>query len=149
MWRRRSLSRTRRGDEMDIKKFFEEEQSFKRGFLVSFIAAGLLQFLGILWTAAWILMVIAGFLGGFLVKRAGKGFLAGFLGVLLAWAGYLIIFEIIGPLFEFSNILAALFGLTGMGFVVIILSLVVIGGLIGGLGGLNGHFIAAIVYKKE
>jgi len=134
---------------MDIKKFLEEEQSFKRGFLVSFIAAGLLQFLGMFWTYAWILMVVAGFLGGFLVKKAGKGFLVGFLGVLLAWACFLAIFEIIGPLFEFANVLAALFGLTGMGVVVIILSLVVIGGLIGGLGGLNGHFIAAIVYKKE
>ena len=134
---------------MDIKKFFEEEQSFFRGFLVTVFVAGALQMLGMFWTYTWILMVIAGFLGGFLVKKAGKGFLAGFLGVIVAWALFLGIFQIIGPMYEFANVLAGLFGLTGMGFIVLILALVVIGGLIGGLGGLNGHFIAALLLKRE
>ena len=134
---------------MDLKEFFKEKQSFLIGFLVTLLTAGLLQLIGYFWTYAWILMVVAGFLGGFLVKKAGKGFLAGFLGVLVAWLIYFLVFSLIGPIWEFANILAGLFGLTGMGWIVIILSLVLIGGLIGGLGGLNGHFVAAIILEKE
>ncbi|NVM53838.1 MAG: hypothetical protein HWN66_09065 [Candidatus Helarchaeota archaeon] len=134
---------------MEVKAFFEEQHTFLIGFLVTALAAGLLQLFGAIWTYAWILMVAAGFLGGFLVKKAGKGFLAGFLGVLVAWLVYFLIFSFIGPIWEFANVLAGLFGLTGMGFVVIILSLVLIGGLIGGLGALNGHFVASILFEKE
>ncbi|MHA1266573.1 MAG: hypothetical protein ACTSRS_15160 [Candidatus Helarchaeota archaeon] len=130
---------------MKIKSFFVEEQSFLTSFLSCLIVAGLLQLLGLIWTYAWILMVVAGAFGGFLVKRAGKGFLVGFFGVVAAWAIYFLVFSFLGPIWDFANILAGIFGLSGMGFVVIILSLVLIGGLIGGLGGLNGHFIAAII----
>lgn len=132
-----------------MKGFFEEKQSFLIGFLITALAAGLLQLIGYYWTYAWILMVAAGFLGGFLVKKAGKGFLVGFLGVMLAWAIYFLVFSLIGPLWEFANVLAGLFGLEGMGFVVIILSLVIIGGVLGGLGGLNGHFVSSFLIEKE
>ena len=134
---------------MDIKEFFKEKHSFLIGFLVTLVAAALLQLIGYYWEYAWILMVAAGFLGGFLVKKVGKGFLVGFLGVLMAWLIYFIIFSFLGPLWAFADVLAGLFGLTGMGFVVIILALVLIGGLIGGLGALNGHFIAGIVYEDK
>ena len=133
---------------MGLKEFFKEKQTFLKGFLICLLAAGFLQLLGTVWTYAWILMLAAGFLGGFLVKKAGKGFLVGFLGVAVAWLIYLLVFSLTGPVWEFANVLAGLFGLTGMGFVVVILT-VIIGGLIGGLGGLNGAFIAAIVFEDE
>lgn len=129
--------------------FFGKSHTFLTGFLVSFAAAGALQLFGLLWEYAWILMVVAGFLGGFLVKKAGKGFLVGFLGVIAAWLVYFLVFSFLGPVWAFADVLAGLFGLTGMGIVVIILALVLVGGLIGGLGGLNGHFIATIIYKNK
>ena len=134
---------------MDLKKFFEEKQPFLIGLLVTAVAAGLLQLIGLYWTYAWILMVAAGFLGGFLVKKWGKGFLAGFLGVIVAWAVYFLVYSFIGPLWAFADTLAGLFGLSGMGFVVIILSLVMVGGLIGGLGALNGYFVASLLFDGE
>ncbi len=133
---------------MGIGEFFKEEQSFLKGLLITILAAGLLQFLGMVWTYAWILMVGAGFLGGFLIKKAGKGFLVGFLGVIIAWLIYFLIYWIIGPIWEFADVLAGLFGLTGMGFVVVLLSLI-LGGLLGGLGGLNGHYIASIIFETD
>jgi len=133
---------------MNLKEFFESRQSFLVGFIATLVAAILLQLLGLVWEYAWILMVAAGFLGGFLIKKAGKAFLAGLLGVSVAWLIYFIIFSFLGPIWEFSNLLAELFGLPGMGIVVILISLVLIGGLTGGLGALNGHFIGSILFES-
>jgi hypothetical protein len=134
---------------MSLKELIKGQQSFLVGFITTVIAAVLLQLLGLLWEYAWILMVAAGFLGGFLIKKAGLAFLAGLLGVLVAWLIYFIIFSFLGPLSAFANLLAGLFGLEGMGIVVVILALVLIGGLIGGLGALNGHFIGSLLFKPE
>lgn len=134
---------------MSLKEFMKEKQSFLVGFIATLAAAVLLELIGLLWEYAWILMVVAGFLGGFLIKKAGLGFLAGFLGVIVAWLIYFIAFSFLGPVWAFADTLAGLFGLEGMGFVVIILALVLIGGLIGGLGALNGHFIGSLLSESE
>jgi hypothetical protein len=134
---------------MSLTAFMKGQQSFFTGLIATFAAAVMLQLLGMLWEYAWILMVVAGFLGGFLIKRAGQAFLAGLLGVLLAWLVYFIAFSFLGPIWNFANLLAGLFGLTGMGLVVIVLALVLVGGLIGGLGALNGHFVSSLLFKSE
>jgi len=133
---------------MNIKEFFEKEHKLWVGTLITFLIALSLQLIGLIWEYSWILMVIAGFIGGFLLKTAGKGFLTGFLGISACWLFYLVIFMFMGPIYEFANILASIFGLTDMGFIIIILS-VLIGGLIGGLGGLNGTYIANIIYGEK
>jgi hypothetical protein len=133
---------------MGITDFFEKKQNFLVGLLVSLGLGLLLQLFGFIWVYAWILMVVAGFVGGFMIKSSGLGFLAGFLGVLGSWLIYFIIYMFQGPFLEFSNLLASVLGLGELGFVVILLALIV-GGVIGGLGGLNGHFIAELIYKKE
>ena len=134
---------------MSLKEFMKGKQSFLVGFVATLVAAVLFELLGLLWEYAWILMVVAGFLGGFLIKKAGLGFLAGFLGVIVAWLIYLVAFSFLGPVWAFADTLAGVFGLEGMGFVVIILALVLIGGLIGGLGALNGHFIGSLLSESE
>lgn len=133
---------------MGIADFFETKQSFLVGLLVSLGLGLLLQLFGFIWVYAWILMVVAGFMGGFLIKSSGLGFLAGFLGVLGSWLIYFIIYMFQGPFLDFANLVASVLGLGELGFVVILLALI-IGGVIGGLGGLNGHFIAELIYKKE
>ncbi|MFX1298046.1 MAG: hypothetical protein ACFFD2_24750, partial [Promethearchaeota archaeon] len=87
---------------MGLKNFFNEKQSFLKGFLLTTLAAGLFQLFGLIWTYAWILMIVAGFIGGFLVKKAGKGFLVGFLGIIVAWLIYFLVLSLIGPLWEFA-----------------------------------------------
>lgn len=133
---------------MGIADFFEKKQNFLVGLLVSLGLGLLLQLFGFIWTYAWILMIAAGFVGGFLIKSSGLGFLAGFLGVLGSWLIYFIIYMFQGPFLDFANLLASVLGLGELGFVVILLALI-IGGVIGGLGGLNGHFIAELLYEKE
>jgi len=134
---------------MSLKSFMKEPQPFLIGFFTTLIAAVLLQLLGMLWEYAWILMVVAGFLGGFLIKKAGMAFLAGFAGVVGAWLIYFVAFSFLGPIWEFSDLLSGLFGLEEMGIVVIILTLAIIGGLIGGLGALNGHFIGSLLFRSK
>jgi hypothetical protein len=131
---------------MNIIKFLEKKQSLLIGFLVCLGLGVSLQLLGFIWSYAWILMVAAGFMGGFLIKSSGLGFLAGFLGVLGSWLIYFIIYMFQGPFFEFSNLIASILGIGDLGFVVIILALI-IGGVIGGLGGLNGHLVAVLTFK--
>lgn len=133
---------------MGITDFFEKKQNFLVGLLVSLGLGLLLQLFGFIWVYAWILMVVAGFMGGFMIKSSGLGFLAGFLGVLGSWLIYFIIYMFQGPFLEFANLLASALGLGELGFIVILLTLI-IGGVIGGLGGLNGHFIAELIYKNE
>ncbi|MHA1131571.1 MAG: hypothetical protein ACTSQQ_12285, partial [Candidatus Helarchaeota archaeon] len=82
---------------MSVKNFFTEPQSFLVSLLMTMLAAGLIQLLGMVWSSAWILMVIAGFFGGFLIKKGGRGFLVGFLGVILAWTMYFLTFMLISP----------------------------------------------------
>lgn len=131
---------------MNIFKFLEKKQSLLTGFLVSLGLGVSLQLLGFIWSYAWILMLAAGFVGGFLVKSSGLGFLTGFLGVVSSWFLYFIIYMFQGPFFEFSNLIASILGIGDLGFVVIILALI-IGGVIGGLGGLNGHLVGVLTLK--
>lgn len=133
---------------MSIAEFFENKQNFLVGFIVTLGIGLLLQLFGFIWAYAWILMVIAGFMGGFLIKASGLGFLAGFLGIICNWLIYFLILMFQGPFFEFATLIANILGLGDLGIVIIILALI-IGGLIGGLGGLNGHFVASLIYKKE
>ncbi|MBD3230133.1 MAG: hypothetical protein GF329_18285 [Candidatus Lokiarchaeota archaeon] len=133
---------------MNISEFFESKQNFLVGFIVTLGLGLLLQLFGFIWAYAWILMVVAGFMGGFLIKASGLGFLAGFLGIISGWLIYFIILMFQGPFFEFATLIANVLGLGDLGIVIIILALLV-GGLIGGFGALNGHFIASIIYKKE
>ncbi|MHA1232637.1 MAG: hypothetical protein ACTSPQ_18550, partial [Candidatus Helarchaeota archaeon] len=99
-----------------ILGFFEKKNGFIISLIITIIVGFLLQLIGFIWEYAWILMLIAGFLGGFLIKSGGKGFLVGFAGVICAWGIYFIIFSIIGPFLTFADIIAGIMGLENMGF---------------------------------
>ncbi|NVM27221.1 MAG: hypothetical protein HWN65_00155 [Candidatus Helarchaeota archaeon] len=102
----------------------------------------------------WYLMLLAGGLGGFFMKKNGLlCFVMGFIGIAFVWSCFFIYFMIIGPLFEFTVLIGSIMGsflsfLETMPNLIIIIT-IVIGGMLGGLGAMNGTFIAKIIYYKE
>ncbi len=89
----------------------------------------------------WWAMPIAGLIGGWLVKRGGKGFIVGGLGVTLIWAAFIVFFAISSPLGSLLQIFSGILGLdSALAFVPILLALIV-AFLLGGLGGLTGGWL--------
>lgn len=100
-------------------------------------------------TGVWQLIVLAGFLGGFFTKHAKMGALVGFMGAFLGWmilfAYYALTTEML-YFFEFWLV-------ETMGFTIEWLYLLwffssVCGGIIGGLGGINGVLISRMFIEK-
>lgn len=91
-------------------------------------------------TGYWQTMLLAGIAGGLWVGGGWRGFGAGALGVLLAWAGYLALFALTSPLGALSRLFAGIAGLdptSGMALLPVILTLI-IAFLLGGAGGWLG-----------
>ena len=108
---------------------------------VGFIAALVITIVfGIVFQLAgdWKLMLIAGALGALFVRRIRKAFLVGFLGVGLAWSflfGYLLI---TAQAIAVADIFIGLLGLSGLGALAIVIS-ILIGAIQGGSGGMLGR----------
>ncbi|MHA1649093.1 MAG: hypothetical protein ACTSYB_02775 [Candidatus Helarchaeota archaeon] len=95
----------------------------------------------------WYLMLVAGGFAGFLMKKSGLfSFLVGFLGIAFVWSCFFIYFLTIGPLFEFTALIASVLGMFESFPNIFILLTIFIGGLLGGLGALNGTYLANIIY---
>jgi len=93
-------------------------------YLLTTVIALMLQFLG-----QWSLMIIAGALGCVFVKRHSHAFIAGFLGVAVAWS---LLFAINVALFqgyEIAEFFAILIGAAGSGRYIVSLS-ILIGGFL-------------------
>ena len=132
----------------ELEKFFKQKNKFLIGLIITTVTGFLLQLFGFIWEYAWLLNLVAGFLGGFLVKSGGKSFLVGFLGIICSWGIYFIIWAFQGPFLTFANIIASIMGLGDLGVIIIFMALL-IGGILGGLGGLNGYFVSIFVYGQE
>ncbi len=140
-------------DSLDIfKDMVLDFLKLKHGYLVGLV---LVVISGTLFEMAgwWYLMLLAGGIGGFIMKRSAlASLLIGFVGIALVWSGFFIYFDIIGPLGEFTVLISSLLS-SILGFALtpelLIIITVVIGGLLGSLGALNGTFIAKIIYPPE
>jgi len=86
----------------------------------------------------WRLMLIAGALGALFVRRIRKAFLVGFLGVGLAWSILFVYLSIAAQAMAVADIFIGLLGLSGLGALVIVIS-VLIGAMLGGFGGMLGR----------
>jgi hypothetical protein len=89
-------------------------------------------------TGSWMMMLFAGALGALFVRRIRKAFLIGFLGVGLAWSILFVYLSITAQAMAVANIFIGLLGLTGLGALVIVIS-VLIGAMLGGFGGMLGR----------
>lgn len=95
-------------------------------------------------SGAWITMLIAGVFGGLFTRRHRLAFLAGLLGVGIAWTGLFAYLAATAQAMAIANFFIALLGLTGMGWLVIVIS-VLLGALLGGFGGLLGRSVVEFI----
>ena len=97
----------------------------------------------------WELMILAGALGCFYVKRHSHAFIAGFLGVAGAWSILFVILVQFSQAYVVAELFASLIGAASFGRFIVSLS-IFLGGLLGGCGALVGYsFVDLIVeYKK-
>ncbi|TFH10706.1 MAG: hypothetical protein E4H14_02055 [Candidatus Thorarchaeota archaeon] len=86
----------------------------------------------------WKLMLIAGALGALFVRRIRKAFLVGFLGVGIAWGILFAYLALTAQAMAVADIFIGLLGLSGLGALVIVIS-ILIGALLGGFGGMLGR----------
>ena len=103
-------------------------------------------------TGIWQLVLIAGFVGGFLPKKlkGGRGFLIGFVGIVIAWMILFGIYAITTDMIDFfQRFLVEIIGFPlGVSFFAL-LGCSIVGGMVGGFGGLNGVFVSRILIKRE
>ena len=138
-------SRINKADDINgLKKFLYSEQIIA-GFIASFILALSLELIG-----AFTLMLLAGAIGGVLIKRGWIAFVVGFVSVFLAWCIYFIAFLFLGPFSALLVLLETIIGIPGA--ILVIISLI-IGGLLGGIGSLLGAYLSQLVlgenYQKK
>ncbi|MHA1131598.1 MAG: hypothetical protein ACTSQI_09585 [Candidatus Helarchaeota archaeon] len=125
--------------------FLRKEHRYIVGFIFIIILGFLFELAG--W---WFLMLLAGGVGGFLMKKPGhKSFLIGFLSIALVWFGFFIVLMIIGPIFELMALVMSILGvLEGLPSALMLIT-IIIGGLLGGLGAWNGTYIASLIYSGK
>jgi hypothetical protein len=92
----------------------------------------------------WILMLLAGFIGALFTRKYLHSFAAGFIGIALAWSGIFVFLIVTAQALEIAEFFIGLLGLSGLGFIVILIS-VLIGALLGGFGGMLGRAVLELV----
>ncbi len=95
-------------------------------------------------TGFWMTMLLAGGFGGLFTRRHRHSFLTGFLGVGIAWTGIFAYLTVTAQAMAVAEFFIGLLGLSGMGWLVIVISLL-LGSLLGGFGGLFGRSLVEII----
>ncbi|MFW9843810.1 MAG: hypothetical protein ACFFEV_04480 [Candidatus Thorarchaeota archaeon] len=86
----------------------------------------------------WKLMLIAGALGALFVRTIRKAFLVGLLGIGIAWSILFVYLTLTSQAMAVAEIFIGLLDLSGLGALVIVIS-ILIGALLGGFGGMLGR----------
>lgn len=125
--------------------FLKYRHYYLVGFLFTILFGALFELAG--W---WYLMLLAGGFAGFLMKKSAiYSFIIGFAGIALVWFCFFIYFMTIGPIFELTALIASIMGFLEGSSEILILITIIIGGLLGGLGAINGTFLAGLIYPPE
>lgn len=95
-------------------------------------------------SGAWITMLMAGILGSLFVKRHRAAFLVGFFGVFFAWLVLYTYLIITAQALAIADFFIGLLGLSGLGWLVVVIGCL-IGGLLGGFGALLGRSVVELV----
>jgi uncharacterized protein YqhQ len=112
------------------------------GTLIAFVLGILFQF----FANYWQLVILAGVVAGLIVKRWLRGFIAGFVGVLLSWVIYLAYLWIISPAPRLISILGDIVGMSGLLLVCLV---TLIASLFGGLGAVIGAVLQAMIPRQQ
>ncbi len=100
-------------------------------------------------TGIWQLVIISGFFGGFLSKRAKHGGLIGFIGVFFGWMILFIYYALTTEMIRFFEFwINQTMGLNTELLYLIMIVCSLAGGFFGGLGGINGAFISQIFIEN-
>jgi len=108
------------------------------GFAFS-LAVTILLSAGLELTGVWWTMLVAGFVGGFLIRKLFKAIAVGFLGVLIGWTLYFLAFWMMAP-----AAVNLAFSLTSL-FVVMTL---ILGGVLGALSGIIGALASLLIFER-
>lgn len=92
----------------------------------------------------WATMLIAGFVGALLTRKHTHSFVAGFVGVAVAWSILFAYLSATAQALQIAEFFIGLLGISGLGWLVIAIS-VVLGGLLGGFGALLGRSVIELV----
>jgi hypothetical protein len=95
-------------------------------------------------SGAWMTMLMAGVLGSLFVKRHRIAFLVGFLGVFIAWLLLFVYLIVTAQALVIADFFLGLLGLSGLGWLLIVISCL-IGGLLGGFGAILGRSLVELV----
>jgi hypothetical protein len=112
------------------------------GILITFVLAIIFEVIGI-----WQAMIIAGILGGLMVNRSWQVFFVGFIGVVICWLVILIYAEMRYQIFPLIKITGQIMMLPESWSNLIFIGTLLIGGILGGLGGLNGLWWRRVFVK--
>ena len=123
-----------------LKNFFYSEKVFI-GFIIAFGLAMVLESTGI-----YLLMLVAGGIAGFFVKKGWLSFIIGFVSVALAWGLYFVFFAFIGPLGEFFALLEVIIGISGM---ILMVMALIFAGLMGGVAALVGAYLTQLILGEK
>ncbi len=116
-------------------KQFIEEKPLLTGIAFSFLVAFIFSF-----TPLWHAAVLAGFFAGFTAHSLSRGALAGFTGVVTAWALYIVIQNNWTLLDQIGGLII---GDPGLGVVMFII-IIICGGILGALGSFIGSAIRSM-----
>lgn len=112
------------------------------GTLIAFVLGILFQF----FANYWQLVILAGLVAGLIVRRWLRGFIAGFVGVLLSWVVYLAYLWIISPASRLISILGDIVGMSGLLLVCLV---TLIASLFGGIGAVIGVALRAMIRRQQ
>ncbi len=89
-------------------------------------------------------MLVAGAIGALFVRSIRRAFLLGFLGVGIAWSLLFAFLIATAQAMDVANFFIGLLGLTGLGILVIVIS-ILFGALLGGFGGMLGRALYELI----
>jgi hypothetical protein len=116
-------------------------------FIITIAIATTLQLGG-----SWIAMIVAGAIGSLFVRRHRLAFLAGFFGVFVGWLILYVYLIATAQALVIADFFLGLLGLSGLGWLVIVIGCL-LGGLLGGFGALLGRsvieFIDELIPSRE
>ncbi|MHA1341715.1 MAG: hypothetical protein ACTSRZ_17730 [Promethearchaeota archaeon] len=114
------------------------------GYILAYILT-----LALIFSPFWQLVIIAGIIGGLCVPNTRKGSKIGAIGIMGAWATYIIIKILTSDISTLMNQVAVIiFGGENLGFLMFIL-IIFLGGIIGSFGGVIGAAIRTIITPPE
>ena len=114
------------------------------GIMITFVLALIFELTGF-----WQAMVIAGAFGGLITDKSWQAFIIGMSGVMLCWFSILVYGEIFHNIIPLTKLTSQILMIPQNHYYFLFLITILLGGLLGGLGGLNGVWWKQAIKSKQ